>query len=237
MRGFDLNGNSTGVTVYNSTAMRNRIDYAFTFTKGNIEKNILRNNLSLGGSIRINPAVDEQHNSWDPTLGISVSEQDFLSLDYGVITGPRDSDGSIPESDFLKLAPDSDALDAGTNVGLPFVDEAPDLGAFEYEPEKAKRQSGTGWLHQTVRDHDVAKIQSMLREKAAVNEKDWLGYSPLHWACYFGYTDVAKLLLDSGANHNLISDTGRTPLEIARAMDYEQIAELLCKHGAKEYEP
>ena len=40
--------------------------------------------------------------------------------------------------------------------------------------------------------------------------------------------------LDSGANPNLISDTARTPLEIAKAMDYQQIAELLRKHGANE---
>ena len=37
-----------------------------------------------------------------------------------------------------------------------------------------------------------------------------------------------------GAHPNLISDTGRTCLEIAIAMDYKEIAELLKKHGAKE---
>ena len=134
MRGFDLNGNSTGVKVYNCTALRNRIDYAFTFTKGNIEKNILRNNLSLGGSIRINPAVDEQHNSWSTSLDIHVTEQDFLSLDDSVITGPRNSDGSIPQNDFLKLAPTSAAIDKGIDVNMPYVGKAPDLGAFEYDP-------------------------------------------------------------------------------------------------------
>ena len=234
MRGFDLNGNSTGVTLYNCTALRNKIDYAFTFTKGNIEKNILRNNLSLGGGIRINPAVNEQHNSWSPGLGKDVTEQDFLSLDDSVVTGPRNPDGSVPESDFLRLAPNSDAIDVGTEVGLPFAGKAADLGAFEYDHEKAKQQSGINWLHQAVRDHDIAKIQSMLSEKADVNEKDWLGYAPLHWACYFGYPDLAELLLDNGANPSLKSNTGRTPLEIAGAMDYEQIAELLRKHDAKE---
>ena len=234
MRGFDLNGNSTGVTVYNCTAMRNKIDYAFTFTKGNIEKNVLRNNLSFGGSIRINPEVDEQQNSWDPILGIHVTEQDFLSLDYSVITGPRNSDGSIPENDFLRLASGSDTIDAGVDIGLPFFGKTSDLGAFEYDPGKTKRQSGEKWLHQAVRDHDMARIQSMLQEKNHVDEKDWLGYAPLHWACYFGYADVAELLLDNRADPNLVSDTGRTPMEIAEAMDYKQIAELLRKHGAKE---
>jgi len=36
-----------------------------------------------------------------------------------------------------------------------------------------------------------------------------------------GHTHLVELLLDSGANPNLISDTGRTPVEIAEAMDYE----------------
>jgi ankyrin repeat protein len=89
-------------------------------------------------------------------------------------------------------------------------------------------------LHQYVRDHDIKKINEILSTNTDINDKDWLGYAPLHWACYFGYADIAKLLHDSGANPNLISDTGRTPLEIAKTLDFEQIAELLRKYGAKE---
>jgi len=233
-RGFDLNGNSTGVTIRNCTAFRNGTNYGFFFSRGNIEKNVLRNNISFQGEVQIEPEVDDQHNSWNKPSEAHITEDDFLSLDDSVAMGPRNPDGSIPDNNFLRLAPGSDAIDAGTNVGLPFAGKAPDLGAFEYDPEKAKQQSGIKWLHQAVRDHDIAKIHSMLTEKADVNEKDWLGYSPLHWACYFGYADVVGLLLDSRADPNLVSDTGRTPLEIAKAMDYEQIAELLQNHGAKE---
>ena len=39
--------------------------------------------------------------------------------------------GELPDVPFLHLAPDSDAIDAGVNVGLPFHGAAPDLGAFE----------------------------------------------------------------------------------------------------------
>ncbi|MBC8218434.1 MAG: ankyrin repeat domain-containing protein [Planctomycetes bacterium] len=230
VRGFDLNGNSTGVTLYNCSALRNRIDYAFTFTKGNIDKNTLRNNLSLGGGIRINPAVNEQHNNWSTPLDIHVTEQDFLSLDDSVITGPRNPDGSIPKNDFLRLAPGSDAIDAGTDVGLPFVGKAPDLGAFEYDPNKTS-EGYVKMLHRAVRDHNVKQIEQLLAQGEAVNDKDWLGYAPLHWACYFGYPDLIELLIGKGADHNLISDTGRTPLEIAEAMDYESLTNILRKHG------
>ena len=67
-----------------------------------------------------------------------------------------------------------------------------------------------------------------------VNAKDWLGYAPLHWAVYFGYSDVAEILIEKGASSDLISDTGRTPIELAEAMDYGDLAELLKKYGVKE---
>ena len=51
---------------------------------------------------------------------------------------------------------------------------------------------------------------------------------------HFGYADLVTLLIDKGADPNLISDTGRTCLEIATEMDYGELAELLKKHGAKE---
>jgi hypothetical protein len=233
MRGFDLNGNSTGVTLYNCTALRNKIDYAFTFTNGNIGKNVLRNNLSLGGEIRIDPAVDQNHNSWNLGPRVQITEQDFLSLDDAVIAGPRDADGSIPDSNFARLAPDSDAIDAGANMGLPFVGRGPELGAFEYRWNRTA-ENGIKVLHEVVRNHDAAKISEVLTAGADVNEKDWLGYAPLHWACYFGYADVAQVLLVCKADPNLESDTGRTPIEIATAMNYENITDLLRRHGAKE---
>jgi hypothetical protein len=226
-------GSNRWVRLLNCTALGNKLNY-YLSSEDRTGERILRNNLSYEGRVRINPKVNDQFNSWNTPPGVEITKADFLSLDDSVITGPRNPDGSIPESDFLRLAPDSDAIDAGADVGLPFAGKASDLGAFEYDPARAKQQSGVKWLHQAVRDHDIQKIRTLLSEGDSISDKDWLGYAPLHWACYFGYADVAELLLHSGANPNLISDTGRTPLEIAKTMDYKQIAELLRKHGAKE---
>ena len=46
--------------------------------------------------------------------------------------GARQADGSMPNLRFLKLATGSDLINAGVNVGLPYVGTAPDIGAFEY---------------------------------------------------------------------------------------------------------
>ena len=71
------------------------------------------------------------YNSWDVPPGISITDSDFISLDSLGISGPRQVNGSLPDLDFLKLAKGSDLIDAGINVGLPFLGKAPDLGAFE----------------------------------------------------------------------------------------------------------
>jgi hypothetical protein len=47
------------------------------------------------------------------------------------VDGPRKSDGSLPDIDFLKLAPTSDLINKGVEVGLPYNGSAPDMGAFE----------------------------------------------------------------------------------------------------------
>jgi hypothetical protein len=87
----------------------------------------------------------ESHNNWDygifgeslprwlPTDTVTVTDEDFVSVDSTGITGPRQADGSLPEINFLKLAQGSDLIDAGVDVGLPFLGKAPDLGAFERE--------------------------------------------------------------------------------------------------------
>jgi ankyrin repeat protein len=233
MRGFDLNGNSTGVNLYNCTAFRNNINFAFMFSKGNIEKNVLRSNLSYKGLIQIRPEVDDQFNSWNIPPRVEITDDDLLGLDDSLITGRRNPDGSLPENDFLRLAPGSGAIDAGTDVGLPFVGKAPDLGAFECRPAAAGKR-GPKMLHQAVRDRDIKQIHALFSKGNGVNEKDWLGYTALHWAVYFGYTDIAEILISEGANPNVLSETGRTPLEIATEMGYERIVELLRRHGAME---
>ena len=46
----------------------------------------------------------------------------------------RQTDGSLPEIPLLHLVSTSGLIDKGTNVGLPFLGSAPDLGAYEYNP-------------------------------------------------------------------------------------------------------
>ena len=72
--------------------------------------------------------VDHENNSWNG--GFAVGCDDFLSLDDSGMNGPRNGDGSLKGSDFLKLAAGSDLVDGGVDVGLGFCGIAPDIGAY-----------------------------------------------------------------------------------------------------------
>lgn len=110
--GFDLNGNSAGVTVTNCTAFRCKTNFDFISKKGNIEKNVLRNNISFAGPNRIDPKVDDKNNSWN-TPGLELAKDDFVSLDPNSIMAPRAADGSLPRSNFMHLSTKSKAKGLG----------------------------------------------------------------------------------------------------------------------------
>jgi len=68
-------------------------------------------------------------NSWQN--GLVVSNADFKSVDSSLLLAARNQDGSLPVTDFLKLASTSKLINAGTSVGIPYSGTAPDLGSYE----------------------------------------------------------------------------------------------------------
>ncbi len=235
--GFNLNNNTSGVILRNCTAWSNRTNYSFNwrdFPKEARKNCVFINNMSCNGGRPegIHREATSQNNSWNTDLNLVLTDNDFLTLDDSQMSAPRNPDGSIPQNNFLRLAPGSAAIDRGVDVGMPFVGPRPDLGAFEYDPN----DNSSGYLkmlHQAVRDHDVKQIEQLLAQEEGINDKDWLGYTPLHWAVYFGYSDLIELLISRGADPDIQSDTGRHALEIARAMAYPELEALLRKLGAK----
>jgi hypothetical protein len=82
---------------------------------------VARNNLDYGsGGNYVEDLVDDLVNSWNDPPGIVLDATDFLSLEPAEL-----------ETLFMRLAPGSEAIDAGVDVGMSFNGEAPDLGAFE----------------------------------------------------------------------------------------------------------
>jgi hypothetical protein len=81
---------------------------------------------------------------------------------------------------------------------------------------------------------DTAKIQTLMDQGAALNERDELGRTPLMLAVIDGRPEVVRLLLDRGADPNAADNSGRTPLQMARQAGLRQIATLLEQSGARQ---
>jgi hypothetical protein len=90
----------------------------------------LRNNVAYPDKIRNPGASDMKHNTWD--MGITVTDEDFVSVSDEGFLGPRQPNGDLPDLKFLKLRAGSALIDKGLDVGLPFSGVAPDLGAYEF---------------------------------------------------------------------------------------------------------
>ena len=135
--GIGLNDNTPTeplCNIFNCTTFHNTgAQYTAGYDFGDVAgiAHVLQNNIALDEMlpVSVESSVIESHNSWD--AGFSASHSDFLSLDSTGMSGPRQADGSLPNLDFLRLAPNSPLIDAGINVGLPYAGVAPDLGAFE----------------------------------------------------------------------------------------------------------
>jgi len=164
--GFYANHSPNSAYFYNNTAFKNSPNFNMlgVASDGSTSTSvgILRNNLAFSGTATSNAnlsgTIDDQFNSWDGSLGITVATADFQSTSFappascpaeykagGTVCVPptdttsfagmasaRQADGSLPVLPFLRLAAGSPLIDKGKDVGLPFVGAAPDLGAFEY---------------------------------------------------------------------------------------------------------
>jgi hypothetical protein len=65
-----------------------------------------------------------------------ITDNDFISVDYTEMLLQRKSDGSLPDIDYMHPKSTSSIIDAGIDVGLPYIGAAPDLGPFEYFEEE-----------------------------------------------------------------------------------------------------
>jgi hypothetical protein len=129
-KGFDQNSNMGSMFFYNCTGFGNvGNDYSVSTKIATGKKAEIKNCVLFNGKKSIGSFVVQESNSWDSKFSVDAS--DFISVDTTGISGPRQSDGSLPDIGFMHLAPGSDLINAGIDLGFPFLGYAPDLGAFE----------------------------------------------------------------------------------------------------------
>jgi ankyrin repeat protein len=117
-----------------------------------------------------------------------------------------------------------------------------------------------GQIHEAAKSGDLGKVKSLVKgNPAVVFSTDTVGYTPLHWAAFEGYEEVAEFLLVSKATVNarsvvsggsrprqtqvpldrghgvaiqMVDISGLTPLHLAAQMGHKDGTELLLAHKA-----
>jgi uncharacterized protein YjdB len=177
--------------IYNNIAYKNK--YGYTLDRNSIYPTVLhqfRNNITYqNNTLDISEAYltyNENHNTWDDvpaypgyvlTDTVTVTNADFLSVDSTGLSGPRQADGSLPYLNFLRLAPTSDLIDAGTRVGLPYSGSAPDIGAFESTGTNPNIKlvtsitvTGAGGATTIITDNGTLQLSATVLPSDAINK-------------------------------------------------------------------
>jgi hypothetical protein len=135
-QGFYANHQPGAIVWLNNTAFSNASGFDMI---NDVEpdrfpaRHVLRNNIAFQNNRDLVNAnqqlIDDQFNTFNN--GLAAQSGDFVSLSVQGADGPRKADGSLPDLPFLRLRPGSRLIDAGMDVGRPFLGRAPDLGALE----------------------------------------------------------------------------------------------------------
>ncbi|KAK3933931.1 hypothetical protein QBC46DRAFT_359358 [Diplogelasinospora grovesii] len=85
-------------------------------------------------------------------------------------------------------------------------------------------------LYSVAAGGNFDEAKRMLEQGANASMRTRFQWTALHWAVHNGHTGVVQLLLAYGADVNAVSDTGKTPLAMART---EAMRQLLLPRGAR----
>ncbi|KAG5793661.1 hypothetical protein H9Q69_007311 [Fusarium xylarioides] len=194
------------------------------------------------------------------SIGFKMQVADFSNSDSGevVLEGPKDQETLDRESEgppegASAYSHDSEDCEAEYQSPLSIylseiahgscqadIDKIRTLlgtnGSLLYSAEDDKRTA----LHLAARYGLVDVAQELVDQRieakgddAKTDEKDSSGYTPLHYASWYGHLDIVKLLLES--NSSSINATGNdmwTPLHLAIWGEHDRVVSYLIGKGA-----
>jgi ankyrin repeat protein len=90
-----------------------------------------------------------------------------------------------------------------------------------------KDSLGLSLIHLFAIGNCSDSISLVLEAGFDVNEPDLQGWTPLHWAAYFGHKEVSQFLVNRAADKSLKDSTGRTAYAISVFVRAEHLDGLL----------
>jgi hypothetical protein len=91
----------------------------------------------------------------------------------------------------------------------------------------AKKPEGCGEFLKAINLGDLHRVKTFVENGIKVNSCTVYGTTPLMFATNKGYYDIAKYLLDHGANPRAKTRSGDTALSLAERFEFDHIADLI----------
>ena len=93
--------------------------------------------------------------------------------------------------------------------------------------------NGRTLLHKACIENDVDKVRQLLWYETTkargyeINVQDNYGYTPLHYACFFGHNNIVVLLMQAEADATITHDLQKTPAQVAELRGRSELLKLL----------
>ena len=92
----------------------------------------------------------------------------------------------------------------------------------------SSKDDGYTKLHEACMKGDVTEVMSLVCMcDHLVNVQDNVGRTPLHWACYFGHSDIVMALMIAGADETNTDVVWQTPAQVAETRGHTELLNLL----------
>ncbi|MBS4022637.1 MAG: ankyrin repeat domain-containing protein [Dethiobacter sp.] len=88
-------------------------------------------------------------------------------------------------------------------------------------------------LINAVTKADIDEVNKLISEGINLDQKDFYGWTALHWAAIDGNYDISKAILDAGGNPDAMTNFKETPLMKAAGKGHSETVALLLEYGAE----
>lgn len=109
----------------------------------------------------------------------------------------------------------------------------PKSNVTTYSEQANQEPQCTNSIHAAVISGDLKSVKELIASGTDINQKEPAsGSSPLLTAALFGHTEIARALLEAGAEINFRNNDGSTALHTAAFFCRDEIVKLLLENGA-----
>ena len=113
------------------------------------------------------------------------------------------------------------------------IQSLPDFESVDFQDINSTNSESENALHVAVRWKDTEAVQLLIKEGININQPGDLGHTPLHEACSSGSMEIAKILVEAGADLFALTE-GDSAFTLARFSKHDEICDYLAAEMTKK---